>query len=79
MWTQRLLFELFETGFAISCQMKVKEFYCKLCETAFARTHYQMKIHVTLAHDRRNTNPVCKGLYFWAIHKFFSVTHVRID
>ena len=58
MWRQRLLFELFETGFAISCQMKVKEFYCKLCETAFATTHHQMKIHVTLAHDRRNANPV---------------------
>ena len=41
-----------------------KELYWKLFETTFARTHYQMKMHVTLAHDRRNTNPVCKGLKF---------------
>ena len=67
MAVQRLLFELFETGFAISCQIKVKEFYYTLCETAFATTHHHMKIHVTLAHDRRNANPVCKGLNFRAI------------
>ena len=39
----------------------------------------QLILNTTWAHDRRIANLVCNGLYFRAIYRFFTVTHVRID
>ena len=49
--------------------MRWQRILLQILETAFGTTYHQMKVHFSFAHDRRNANPVCKGL-FRVIYRF---------